>query len=871
MLENPIQPPKYAQKLLLWLLKSELAEEVVGDLEEKFYQQLIDQTPFKAKVNYWYQVANYLRPFAIRNTLLTRLNPLFMFRHNFKISFRTLWRDKGFSFINIGGLALGMAVAILIGLWTWDELSYNKNYENYDTIAQVLQNQTFDGEIETWNSQALQLGPELEENYGNHFKHIVMSSFQRGILLGYEEDKINCEGYYMDTGAPEVFSLKMLDGSRAALKDPNTILLAESVALALFGSKDPIGETVIMDSGPELRIGGIYEDLPNNASLQEMKFMASWDFYVKRFNLAERVQWGNSWFQTFVQIEADTDMETVSTAIKDAKLKNVLAKNGGKYKPELFLQPMKNWRLYWEFENGVIVGGHIEYVRLFSIIGIFVLLLASINFMNLSTARSEKRAREVGVRKAIGSHRGQLIAQFFSESLVVTTFALIIALFLVQWMLPTFNQVVTKQLFLPFGNNWFIASILGFSLGTGFLAGLYPAIYLSSFQPVKVLKGTFKAGKNAVLPRRLLVITQFTVSIVLIIGTLVVFNQIQHVKNRPIGYDNNNILSFPIQTSKMNDQYEAFKNDLLNTGLVEQVAKSETRPTFTNVTNDGFTWEGMDPNRTNEFVTMRVTHDFGKVVNWNIKEGRDFNKVMATDSMGFMINEAAAQYMGLENPVGQMIKWGDVGEYKIIGVVEDMIVQNPYQPVKQMIFYIDYNRSYWANLKLKQSANMSEAIPKIQTVFERYDPVNVFDYRFADEDYARKFADEEMVGKMASFFTLLAIIISCLGVFGLAAYMAERRTKEIGIRKVLGASIANIWRLLSKDFVMLVLIACVLAVPIGYYFSKNWLADFEYRMTISAWIFIAAGIGVLFITLLTVSFQAIKAALLNPVKALKSE
>ena len=866
-----IRPPKYAERFLDWILKQELTEEVLGDLEEKFYQSLEEGTLFKARANYWFQTFNYLRPFALRNNLITNLNPFFMYRHNIKISFRTLWRDKGFSLINIGGLALGMAVAILIGLWTWDEFNYNKNYENYDQIAQVMQNQTFNGKVETWNSQALQLGLELEDKYGSHFKHIIMASFQREIMLEIGEEKITCEGYYMDIGAPEMLSLKMLDGSHQALVDPNSILLAASTAKALFGEEDPMNKTVKMDAGPEVQIAGIYEDLPDNASFSEMKFMASWDFYVNRFNLLKRVQWGNSWFQTFVQINDNTDISTVSAAIKNAKRDNIIADNQAKFNPVIFLQPMSNWRLFSLFEDGVITGGRIQYVRLFGIIGIFVLLLACINFMNLSTARSEKRAKEVGVRKTLGSHRRQLINQFFSESFLVTVFALFVALFLVQLVLPSFNEVADKQLSLPLKNNWFVASIVGFSLLTGFFAGLYPALYLSSFQPVKVLKGTFKVGKNALLPRQLLVVTQFTVSVTLIIGTMIVFNQIQYVKNRPIGYDNNNILSFPIQTDKMNGQYEAFKNDLLNTGLIENVAKSESLITATGVTNSGYIWEGKDPNMADEFVTLRVSHDFGEVINWKINQGRDFNKAMATDSMGFVINEAAAKYMGMENPIGQTVKWEGNGDWKIIGVIEDMVTQNPYQPIKQTIFYIDYNRSNWANVKLKPETNMSEAITQIESVFANYDPVNIFDYRFADADYARKFSDEERVGKLSSFFTLLAIIISCLGVFGLAAYMAERRTKEIGIRKVLGASVGSIWQMLSKDFVILVVVACLLAIPIAYYFAQDWLSDFEYRMTISWGIFAVASLGILLITLLTVSFQAVKAALLNPVTALKSE
>lgn len=385
------------------------------------------------------------------------------------------------------------------------------------------------------------------------------------------------------------------------------------------------------------------------------------------------------------------------------------------------------------------------------------------------------------------------------------------------------------------------------------------------------MKGTFRVGKNALLPRKILVITQFTVSVALIIGTMVVFNQIQHVKSRPIGYNNNNLLLFPIQTDKMNGQYEAFKNDLMNTGVIENVAKSESRITSTGVTNSGFDWDGKDPNMTDEFVTMRVTHDYGKVINWNIKEGRDFNKEMATDTAGFIINETAAKYLGLENPVGQTLRWDNNGDWKILGVIEDMVTQNPYQPIKQTMFFIDYNRSFWTNVKIKPQANMGEAIAKVEAVFTKYDPVNNFDFKFADAEYARKFSDEERVGKLSSFFTLLAIIISCLGVFGLAAYMAERRTKEIGIRKVLGASIVSIWQMLSKDFVILVFIGCLLAVPIAYYFAQSWLSDFEYRMIISGWTFATATIGILLITLLTVSFQAIKAALLNPVNALKSE
>ncbi|MEM1120282.1 MAG: FtsX-like permease family protein [Bacteroidota bacterium] len=871
MKKVPSTPPKYARKFLRWFLKPELEEEVLGDLEEKFYQNLEERALFKARLNYWYQTFNYLRPFAIKNTLFTNLNPLFMFRHHFKISLRTLWRDKGFSLINIGGLALGMAVAMLIGLWIWDELSFNKNYENYEQIAQVMQHQTFDGTIETHNSQARQVGPVLEEAYGNQFKHVVMSSYPENILLEFEETKLNSLGYYMDEDAPDLFSLKMVAGTRDALVDPSSILLAESLAKALFGEQNPMNQTLIIDNGPTLKVGGVHEDIPFNADLKEMKFVAAWDFYVSRFNLIERTGWVNNWFQTFVQIDEQVDMATASLAIKDAKKRNVEGLSVAKFDPVLFLHPMSKWHLHTDFRNGANVGGRIQYVRLFGVVGLFVLLLACINFMNLSTARSERRAREVGVRKAIGSQRSQLISQFFSESLLVTGLALVLAIGLVFLTLPTFNEMAEKQIVLPLTNSIFLLTTIGFTILTGLISGIYPALYLSAFQPVKVLKGTFKAGKGALLPRKVLVVTQFTVSTALIIGTIIVFQQVQYVKNRPIGYNNNNLLSFSMPTNKMNQQFAAVKSDLLNTGLIESVSKSDLRITDTRVTNSGYVWEGKDPNMSDEFVTVRVSHDFGKTMDWKVIEGRDFDRKMTTDSTGFVINEAAVKYMGLENPVGQTIQWGDIGQYQIIGVVEDMITQNPYQPVKQTIFYIDYRRSKRANVKIKATADMNEAVAAIGTVFAKYDPANTFDYNFADEDYDRKFRDEVQAGQLASFFTILAIIISCLGVFGLAAYMAERRTKEIGIRKVLGASVSSIWRMLSKDFVILAIIACLLAIPLAHYFAQDWLATFDYRMTISWSIFALAGVGILLITLLTVSFQAIRAAFLNPIQALKTE
>ncbi len=862
-------PPQLAQRFLLFFLREDLAEEVLGDLEEKFYARMEEGSVFNAKLNYWYQVMHYLRPFAIRNfkSSTFNLNHYAMYKSYFKIGWRNLAKHKGYSFINIGGLAVGMMVAMLIGLWIYDELSFNQYHQNYDRLAWVMQNQMFDDGIQTWGWQAMQLGPELRTNYGAYFEHVITASFPQDRTLQIGEKALTRTGIFMEPTAPEMLSLRMLSGTPQGLVEPNSVLLTESTARAIFNNQDPI-DKVLKLGEQEVKVTGVYEDLPNNSSFADVAFIAPWELHVK--TLPDWLDWGNSWFQTIVQIADHAEMEQVSAAIKEVKMKHC-DEGDAKFKPELFLQPLSKTYLYSEFEQGVNVGGRIQYVWLFGIVGAFVLLLACINFMNLSTARSEKRAREIGIRKAVGSLRSQLIHQFFTESVLIAGLAFVGALILVQLILQPFNEVADKEINMLWLSPTFWLFGVSFVLLTAVLAGSYPALYLSSLRAVSVLKGTFRAGRMATLPRRVLVVVQFTVSISLIVGTIVVFQQIQFVKNRPIGYNLNRLLTIPLKNDQINQRFETFRNELLQTGAVEEVAKSESSLTSTDVSNSGFDWKGKDPGMKDGFVTMRVSHEFGKTVDWEIVEGRDFSRDFVTDSVGFIINEAAAAYMGLDNPVGEQVKWGEGAVYTIIGVVNDMITHSPYDPVRQMIFFIDYKRSEVANVKLKPSVSIPEALAKIETVYQKHDPVNPFEYYFADEQYAEKFRAEERIGKLAGFFAILAIFISCLGLFGLASYVAEQRTKEIGIRKVLGASVGQLWQLLSKDFVLLVLISCLIAAPLAYYFLHGWLQNYEYRTDISWWIFVLAGLGALGITLLTVSFQTIKAALSNPVKSLRSE
>ncbi|MEM1121135.1 MAG: FtsX-like permease family protein, partial [Bacteroidota bacterium] len=577
-------------------------------------------------------------------------------------------------------------------------------------------------------------------------------------------------------------------------------------------------------------------------------------------------------FRVYAQIAENATMEQVSEAIKDVKADNIEPDYAQRNQPELFLHPMKKWYLYGQFENGKNVGGRITYVRVFGIIGLFVLVLACINFMNLSTARSEKRAKEVGIRKTLGSVRSQIVGQFYSESILVALFAFALALLLTQLFLPTFNEISGKEIALLWSSPWFWASSIGFMLFTGLLAGSYPSFYLSSFQPIKVLKGTFRAGKWASVPRKVLVVLQFTVSISLIIGTVFVFKQIQHAKNRPTNYNRDNIVRIPIKNKDaIIPHLRTLETDLLNSGGLTSVAITDSRITSMGTTNGGFTWEGKDPNASNDFTTLRVTYDFGKMVDWQIVEGRDFSKDFATDSTAFVINEAAVEYMGLENPVGTIMRRGDY-EHRIVGVVKNMITQSPYEPVRQMLFMLHEGRFHnFINVKLHPESDVRETLAKVETIIKKYDPINDFEYEFADDTFARKFGDEERIGKLAAFFAGLAIIISCLGLFGLATYMAEQRTKEIGIRKVLGASVTNLWQLLSKEFILLVVIASILAIPFAYYFTNNWLANYTYRTEVSWWVFVVVSLLALVITLVTVSVQAVRAALVNPVKAIQQE
>jgi hypothetical protein len=795
-----------------------------------------------------------------------------MLANYFHVACRTLLRQRVYSFINVGGLAVGLAVATLIGLWMHDELTFNTYHRHYDRIARLMEKQTYQGNTGTSFNAAPAYGPALRLQYGSDFAHVLMASHPQRIILAAGDKKLMRTGYYFEPGVTEMLSLRMRRGTPGGLREPASVLLSASVAAALFGEADPLGKTLTLNNAEAVTVTGVYEDLPQSSSFADMALVAPWSLYLASSPWIKREDWWQNGFETFVQVASGRDVAGVSAKIRHVK-RDAVGEEGAAYHPELFLFPMSRWHLYGEFRDGVNTGGPITFVRLFGVIGGFVLVLACINFMNLATARSGRRAKEVGIRKAIGSGRGQLVGQFLGESLLVALLAFGLSLLLVQGALPAFNAVAAKSLTLPVAEPAFWAMGLGFSVGTGLLAGAYPALYLSSFRPVRVLKGPFRAGRSAVISRQGLVVLQFAVSIALLTGVILVYRQVQFAKDRPVGYHQEGLVMVETPTADIHNRMEVVRAALKATGAVVEMSGSLNPLTDVSFVQGGYEWNG-PAGQDIGFATVWVDHEFGRTIGWQLKAGRDFSRAFPTDSTALVLNEAAVKAMALQHPIGTAVRvpWPKgAGPFRVVGVIEDMLMQSPYAPVMPTIYLISRDKPNVVNLRLTPGGSTREALRKVEAVFRKYSPNAPFEYQFVDQTHARKFAAEERVGRLAGFFAGLAIFISCLGVFGLAAFLAEQRTKEMGVRKVLGASEFALWRLLSKEFVWLVGIAFAVAAPTAWYFLHEWLAGYAYRTRLSPLVFGLAGLLTLAVTLLTVSYQTVKAARTNPVKSLRGE
>ncbi|GAA3992130.1 ABC transporter permease [Mucilaginibacter dorajii] len=795
-----------------------------------------------------------------------------MLRNYLKIAWRNILNNKIYSAINILGLAAGMAVALLIGLWVSNEFSYDKFLPNYKQLYQVEVHFTSQHDEHTQTAVAIPLADVLRKQIPG-IKFVAETDW---VGWQWHDLLVGTKKLYLGGGAAHPDFLKMFQypfvkgSAKDAFTDPNSIIIDEATATALFGNADPINKIIRYDNSHNLKVTGVIKNIPKNATKQ-FNFLTPFSFkeQTESWMKNARVTWTNNSFNMFVELQPGVTMEQIAP-----KIKNIVYDNSVQMRiahPEVILHPMKDWHLYTDFKNGKAVGGFIDYVRMFSIIGILVLLIACINFMNLSTARSEKRAREVGVRKAIGSQRKDLIIQFLAESLLITFIAFLFSILIVQLVIPSFNELTGGFIAIPYANPLFWSVMLLYVAVTGLLAGSRPAFYLSSFNPVQVLKGTIRVGKAASLPRKVLVVLQFSCSIALIISTVIVYQQIQYAKSRPTGYSAERLMMTDM-SGDLETHFGALRNDLLASGLVESVASASSPITniYSHTSLDK--WPGKNANEDPINIgSISVSESYFKTLGMSLKAGRDFTSNWASDTSDVILNEAAVKRIGLKDPINKLVTWnGSAKPVRIIGIVKDALMESPFTPIQPAIF----NHGRGGNnimYRLAKNVSIHDALPKLNKIFDTYNPAYPYIYQFVDDEYNHKFNLELLVGKLAGVFAGLAIFISCLGLFGLAAYVAEQRTKEIGIRKVLGASITNVWLLLSGDFIVLVVISCIIASPIAFYFLRDWLQKYDYRITIGPGVFLLSALVAIIITLVAISFQAIKAALTNPVKSLRSE
>jgi putative ABC transport system permease protein len=785
-----------------------------------------------------------------------------MFKNYIKIAFRNLQRNSVYSFINIAGLAVGIACSILILLWVNDELSFNQFHKNYNSLYQVYMNQEFSQGIGSQRALPYPLKENIKNNISS-VKHVAITNWGEGNLLTVGENGFNKFGLSASEDFLKMFSFEVIQGNaETALADPSSIVITESTAVALFGEEPALNRMIKIDNDRELKVSAVVKDVPAQSSF-------TFD-YILPFSYYEATQgWvressENYSFQMYVQLQPQVTEQDANKAIETIVKDN----NERATSAQLFLHPMSKWRLYSQFENGKVSGGMIEYVRMFTAIAIFVLIIACINFMNLATARSASRAREVGIRKSVGSRRKELIGQFLGESLFITLIAFLIGLLIVELIMPYYNTLVDKKLFIDYSNPLLWISAFSLILLTGIIAGSYPAFYLSSFNPVTVLKGKIQAGKGTGLNRKVLVTLQFGFSILLIIGTLVIYKQIQHVKDREIGYDRENLM-LVWTNNEIETGFQTIKDELLRTGAVKSVCKSNSPVTRIFASNT-VEWPGMPEGPPVSFTTIATEYDYTETLGIKMIEGRDFSRDFKSDSSAMVINKSALELTGLKEPIGEKLRmWGS--EWTIIGVMEDVVMGSPYEPVDPLAMIFNPGWSSTITLRLEKTTDLPAAISQVEDVFKKYNPAYPFAYRFADTEFQTKFSTINLISKLSLIFASLTIFITCLGLFGLAAFTAEQRTKEIGIRKVMGATVSSLVVLISKDFSRLVLLAFAFSAPIAWWGLTSFLQRYTYRIEIPWWILLMAGGAVLLLALLIVSTQAIKAATSNPTQSLRNE
>jgi putative ABC transport system permease protein len=794
-----------------------------------------------------------------------------MFKNFFKTTIRSLLRNKGYSFLNIFGLAIGIACAGLIFLWVQDEVNWDQFNTKKDSLYRIRENQKYDTYVATFGSTPAPMGPAMQQEIPG-----VANTCR---IIGYNTKLItigNKSMYafpnYADASLFSMFTFPFVQGNaRTAFTQLYSMVVTQSTAKKFFGDeKNIVGKTVRVDNKQDYVITGVIKDIPKNSTIQ-FEWVAPFEIWWNE-NKSWAQSWGNNDLDTYVELKPN-----VNTASINKILYNFIQQREPKSNARPFLFSAHDWHLRDEFDNGIQTGGgRITYVHLFSVIAWIILLIACINFMNLATARSEKRAREVGVRKVLGSGKRMLIFQFIGEAILMAVLSAIVAVIIMVLLLPAFNLLVQKNLVLGLNNPLHLSALIIITLVCGLVAGSYPSLYLSSFNPVFVLKGMKMKGSSAAFIRKGLVVLQFGISIILIISTIVIYQQIQHVKNRSLGFNKNNLLQVDMN-SEMTKNYEAVQQDLLSTGLIDNIAVSNYNTLYGGNNTGGLVWEGKKTNNEVLISQRYVSPGYMKASGIKILEGRDLVETDSVQSkkLNVLITQSLEKLMGNNTAVGKTLHWdGDPRGVvvNVVGVVNDYVYGDMYgKPDPVMFFCVNTSDASNMYVRLKPNTNVETAIKKIEVVIKKDNPSYPFTYHFVDDQFNQMFQNEQLISKLSRVFATLAIIISCLGLFGLGAYTAERRIKEIGIRKVLGASVMQVTEMLSKDFIKLVGIACLIAFPISYWAMNKWLQSFAYRINIGWWIFVVAGLAAIFIALATVSFQAIKAAIANPVKSLRTE
>lgn len=782
-----------------------------------------------------------------------------------RTALRNLKRNPLNTAINIIGLALGFMVAIICTLWIQKQSSFNHHYTNYNSAYQVMLTGTFNDEKSTYGtSSPIPLAKVMISDFANEIQDVTLITNTESSNLKFNDKKLKATGFYAMGEFTKLFSFVPIQGDIVTPTDASSVIISESLAQRLFNNNNIIGNTLQINGKEQYTVRGIFKDIPENSTFSGLDYILPFIDYLHKNEGAEE-SWSKCFFTIFGKIDNPQLIPTIEqklTAIFNTKLTDI--------KPEILLHPMSKWHLFDAFKNGKNVGGQIQYVWMFAWISIFIILLATINFINLSTARSLKRGKEIGILKSVGVNRMQIISSFLVESIVSVCCAFLIAVLLSTLLLPWINTITNSRLYMPFYSPQFYVYAILTILLLGILAGVYPAVFLSSFNPIITLKGKKNIGRGKLNARKIMVVIQFAISIFLMSATYLVIKQLHHTKDRPIGYRSSDLVNINSSSESIVNNFDMLRKSLIDQRLIQDASLSSSSINQLSLSGGGFTWPGNDTDEGSIMGIFTVDENFAQTVQWNFLKGRNFSRDFKTDSTGVILNEAASKFMGVTNLDAKQLTRGGIN-YHIIGIIQNTLSDSPFKTIVPTAYFFDFLPKRKITLHLNNNQEIDQTLKKIAQEFNRIDPDLVFEYTFTDQEYAKHFVHMEMIKSLTTLFAALAVLISCLGLYALVAFLTEQRQKEISIRKVLGASRVGLWRLLCAEYIGLTLIGFILAAPLAYLLMDTWLDNYAYRITITWTVFVFAGVLAILTSLLTVSTLAVKAVIVNPIKSLRDE